>query len=183
MQCKVVILGDSGVGKTSLITRYIEGGFQKTIPTISASFWTKKMVVDRTKVTLQIWDTAGQERFRSLTSLYYRGANAAILVYDQTDVNGFESVKNWVNELKENTQGEVLIFIAANKVDLPSKVDNLYVQEYAKSINAQLFYTSAKENKGIEDLFKSIVAELMKNKKDIPQEKEEPEVNNSSSCC
>jgi len=162
---KIVLLGESGVGKTTVVLRYINGNFSRTTPTISASFWTKKLVVNNTKITLQIWDTAGQERFKSMTSIYYRNAQAAILVLDVTDPKSFESVQYWVNELRSNAE-DVFITIAVNKIDIQNhKLDKTLVSEYAANIGAPLFYTSAKENRGIEDIFDAIIKELMKKKK------------------
>ncbi|KAG8681980.1 hypothetical protein FRC09_017111, partial [Ceratobasidium sp. 395] len=97
LDAKVVIMGSSGVGKTSLVTRYVEERFAQTTTTTGAFFHSKKVTVDGTKVRLQIWDTAGQERFRSMAPMYYRGASAAILVYDITNASSFDDVKIWID--------------------------------------------------------------------------------------
>ncbi|CAE6495032.1 unnamed protein product [Rhizoctonia solani] len=97
LDAKVVIMGSAGVGKTSLVTRYVEGRFGQTTTTTGAFFYSKKVIVDGTKVRLQIWDTAGQERFRSMAPMYYRGASAAILVYDITSPSSFEDVRLWID--------------------------------------------------------------------------------------
>lgn len=119
LDAKVVIMGSAGVGKTSLVTRYVEGRFaSQTTTTTGAFFHSKKVTVDGTKVRLQIWDTAGQERFRSMAPMYYRGANAAILVYDITNASSFDDVKVWIDELKRNCDPDLLIFIVGAKADL-----------------------------------------------------------------
>eukprot|EP01113_Clastostelium_recurvatum_P025272 TRINITY_DN3040_c0_g1_i3.p1 TRINITY_DN3040_c0_g1~~TRINITY_DN3040_c0_g1_i3.p1 ORF type:complete len:146 (+),score=18.80 TRINITY_DN3040_c0_g1_i3:137-574(+) len=117
---KIVLLGNSGVGKTSIALRYVQGSFSNDQPlTVGASFMTKRMFMPDCTVKLQIWDTAGQERFRSMTPMYYRGASAAILVYDVTQPDSFECVQGWVRELRANTHNnEIVIAIAGNKTDL-----------------------------------------------------------------
>ncbi|KAG9125970.1 hypothetical protein FRC07_005378 [Ceratobasidium sp. 392] len=119
LDAKVVIMGSAGVGKTSLVTRYVEERFApQTTTTTGAFFHSKKVTVDGTKVRLQIWDTAGQERFRSMAPMYYRGASAAILVYDITNASSFDDVKVWIDELKRNCDPDLLIFIVGAKADL-----------------------------------------------------------------
>eukprot|EP01114_Cavostelium_apophysatum_P015041 TRINITY_DN4023_c0_g1_i1.p1 TRINITY_DN4023_c0_g1~~TRINITY_DN4023_c0_g1_i1.p1 ORF type:complete len:207 (-),score=24.02 TRINITY_DN4023_c0_g1_i1:43-663(-) len=163
---KVVLLGDSGVGKTSLVMRYVQGTCApEQNSTIGASFMTKRMFLNNWKVKLQIWDTAGQERFRSMTPMYYRGANAAILVYDMTQAQSFESVKDWVRELNTNVNDEIVIAIAGNKCDLVDKDGAIssQVKEYAESIDAMCFETSALTDRGVEDLFFAIAKRMIEN--------------------
>eukprot|EP00045_Choanoeca_perplexa_P000057 m.12878 g.12878 ORF g.12878 m.12878 type:complete len:132 (+) comp10046_c0_seq1:27-422(+) len=109
-EAKIVLLGSQSVGKTSLVLRYVEGTFQAVgSPTIGASFFTHKLTVDGTRVKLQLWDTAGQERFRSMAPMYYRGASAALLVYDVTSANSLEEAKSWAAELQRNTEDDTCI--------------------------------------------------------------------------
>lgn len=117
---KIVIMGSSGVGKTSLLQRYTQNKFdpKNTTLTSGASFITKKIFVNGTKVRLQLWDTAGQERFRSMAPMYYRGANAALLLYSITDFATFQDVRGWLQELKKNCPPELLIYIVGAKADL-----------------------------------------------------------------
>jgi len=157
LDAKVVLLGDSGVGKTSLIVRYIQGEFNAdSKPTIGASFWTKRLILDAQKVTLQIWDTAGQERFSAMAPMYYRGAHAAVLVLDITSRASYERMKHWVDELSRNVSLDVIsLVVAANKSDLTQGrvVSSAEISEYAQRIGAQTFDTSAKSNSGVEALF------------------------------
>eukprot|EP01127_Copromyxa_protea_P003274 TRINITY_DN1310_c0_g1_i6.p1 TRINITY_DN1310_c0_g1~~TRINITY_DN1310_c0_g1_i6.p1 ORF type:complete len:141 (-),score=17.42 TRINITY_DN1310_c0_g1_i6:474-896(-) len=105
LSCKVVLLGSSGVGKTSIVIRYVQSAFAADQQaTIGASFWTKRLHFVDNSITLQIWDTAGQERYRSITPMYYRGAQAAILVFDVTNIESFENAQSWI-------EGSVLFFI------------------------------------------------------------------------
>ena len=110
----------TGVGKTSLLQRYTQNKFdpKNTTSTTGAFFVTKKVVVDGVKVRLQLWDTAGQERFRSMAPMYYRGANAALLLYDLTSKPSFEAVRGWLEELKKNCAPDLLIYIVGAKADL-----------------------------------------------------------------
>ncbi|KAJ7873314.1 P-loop containing nucleoside triphosphate hydrolase protein [Mycena olivaceomarginata] len=117
---KIVIMGNSGVGKTSLLQRYTLNKFdpKNTTSTSGAFFVTKKVYVNGLKVRLQLWDTAGQERFRSMAPMYYRGANAALLLYDITNASTFDDIRGWLEELKKNCQPELLIYIVGSKADL-----------------------------------------------------------------
>ncbi|KAF8913727.1 P-loop containing nucleoside triphosphate hydrolase protein [Gymnopilus junonius] len=117
---KIVIMGNSGVGKTSLLYRYTQNKFdpKNTTSTSGAFFVTKKVYVNGLKVRLQLWDTAGQERFRSMAPMYYRGANAALLLYDITNASTFEDIRGWLEELKKNCPPELIIYIVGSKADL-----------------------------------------------------------------
>ncbi|KAI9063156.1 ras-domain-containing protein [Trametes sanguinea] len=120
VDAKIVIMGNTGVGKTSLLHRYTQGKFdpKNTTSTTGAFFVTKKVTVGGTKVRLQLWDTAGQERFRSMAPMYYRGANAALLLYDITNASSFEDVRGWLEELKKNCSPDLIIYIVGAKADL-----------------------------------------------------------------
>ncbi|KAI9802944.1 MAG: hypothetical protein M1825_002175 [Sarcosagium campestre] len=122
LEAKIVVLGAQGVGKTSLVNRYAKSSFvpSDTPSTVGASFVTKRIFDDDsdTTVRLQIWDTAGQERFRSISKLYYRGANACILCYDMLDESSFEEMKRWLVELRDNVDDEVIVEIVGTKCDV-----------------------------------------------------------------
>ncbi|KAK8169679.1 GTP-binding protein yptV5 [Phyllosticta citrichinensis] len=119
LEAKIVVLGSQGVGKTSLVHRYVKNNFANTTSTVGASFLTKKVVdIDTsTVVRLQIWDTAGQERYRSISKLYYRGANAAVLCYDITDPKSFEEMGRWLLELKKNLGDDIILHVVGTKSD------------------------------------------------------------------
>jgi small GTP-binding protein len=157
--CKIVLLGEAGVGKTSIITRYISGSFSQIVMTSTgSSFVAKKIEIeDKKKVKLQIWDTAGQEKYRSLAKIFYQSAAVAVLVYDITLKKSFEQIKEyWVKEIKENAPEDIIIAIAANKSDdyLNQEVTIDEGKELAKSLDALFICTSAKLGNGIDDLFK-----------------------------
>lgn len=159
--CKVVLLGEAGVGKTSIISRYVNNTFSDVLmSTTGASFAVKKLEIDpEHKIKFQIWDTAGQERFRSLAKIFYQNAAVAVLVYDITRRDSFQKLKDfWVKELKENAPSDIILAVAANKSDnYEFEVVSLKEgKELAQEINAIFKSTSAMLSHGIEDLFKLI---------------------------
>lgn len=161
---KVVLLGEGCVGKTSLVLRYCEDKFNdKHISTLQASFLNKKLNVGGKRVNLSIWDTAGQERFHALGPIYYRDSNGAILVYDITDEDSFQKVKNWVKELRKMLGEDISLCIAGNKIDLEKErhVTVADAEAYAASVGAKHIHTSAKLNKGIEELFLTLTKRML----------------------
>eukprot|EP01090_Pellita_catalonica_P013714 TRINITY_DN331_c0_g2_i1.p1 TRINITY_DN331_c0_g2~~TRINITY_DN331_c0_g2_i1.p1 ORF type:complete len:213 (-),score=37.42 TRINITY_DN331_c0_g2_i1:195-833(-) len=161
---KVVLLGEGSVGKTSLVTQYIHKTFnERHVTTIQASFLSKKLNVQGKSVTLNIWDTAGQERFHALGPIYYRESHGALLVYDITDNNSFIKVKNWVKELRRMLGKEVVIAIIGNKIDLERSraVNKTVVEKYVQQVGAKHYHTSAKLNKGLEELFLDLTKRMI----------------------
>ncbi|XP_045104846.1 ras-related protein Rab-21-like isoform X1 [Portunus trituberculatus] len=161
---KIVILGSQGVGKTSLVTRYETKSFQKnTSSTIGASFSNVDAIIDDVKVKMQVWDTAGQERFRSMAPMYYRGANAALLVFDLTKYDTFTDVKAWAHELTHRVEGELMLVVVGNKVDLAEQrvVQAATARNYAASIGAPFFETSALDNTGVQEMFQEVAARMV----------------------
>jgi len=153
---KVVLLGEGCVGKTSCVLRYVEDKFNdRHITTLQASFLNKKINLKGKRINLSIWDTAGQERFHALGPIYYRESNGAILVYDITDEDSFQKVKNWVRELRKMLGQDICLVIAGNKLDLEKNrhVSVEMAEEYASSVGAKHYQTSAKLDQGIDELF------------------------------
>ncbi|KAJ4805086.1 Ras-related protein Rab-21 [Rhynchospora pubera] len=166
---KLVLLGDGRVGKTSLVVRYINNVFsEKQEATIQASYLTKRLVIDGVPVTLSIWDTAGQERFHALGPIYYRDADAALLVYDITSSEAFNRVTKWVKELQQMAPPDIIMTIAANKSDLlrSKKINIQDAESYSTSIGARLFVTSAKTGVGIDEMFLDIAKRLIDRRKE-----------------
>ena len=161
LTCKIVLLGEAGVGKTSIITRYTANTFSDVLmSTTGASFATKKIAInEENKVKLQLWDTAGQEKYRSLAKIFYQNAQAAIFVYDITRRDSFENLKSfWIKELKNNATNDLILALVGNKSD-NYEIEEVSIQEgkdLAKKINAIFKSTSAKESHGIDDLFLAI---------------------------
>ncbi|KAJ1433267.1 P-loop containing nucleoside triphosphate hydrolase protein [Ochromonadaceae sp. CCMP2298] len=157
LEVKVCIVGDSAVGKTSLSTRYCHGEFSgNTTPTIGASFLQRRVVVDNAEMSLQIWDTAGQERFRSMAPMYYRGAKAAICVFDVTSEDSFRRVSTWVRDLKAHADPNVVICLAANKCDMTWAFDKDLAEEEAIALGGSLFLTSALTGDGVQEVFENL---------------------------
>ena len=166
MLCKVVLLGEQGVGKTSIITRYISNKFSEFIlSTSTASYATKKLELDKNqKIKFQIWDTAGQEKFRSLAKIFYQNASTIILVYDITERNSFEKLKEyWVKEIKNNAPNDIIIAFVGNKSDnYEAEVVSIDEgKELAKELNAIFKLTSAKLGIGINELFENIAKKFI----------------------
>ncbi|CAN6328662.1 unnamed protein product [Urochloa humidicola] len=196
---KLVLLGDGRVGKTSLVLRYVNNVFSdKQEATVQASYLTKRLVVEGVPITLSMWDTAGQEKFHALGPIYYRDADAALLVYDITDSDTFLRVTKWVKELKQMASKDIVMAIAANKSDLVrlKNIDTQDAVSYAESIGASLFVTSAKAGTGIDDVFSDIAKRLLEKRKGStdglspPQPKngilivdDEPEKEPPPKCC
>jgi small GTP-binding protein len=162
IKCKVVLLGKSGVGKTSIISRYTTNVFKESLMTTpGANFITKKVNFPKANKTIkfEIWDTAGQERYRSLAKVFYNNASACILVYDITNKDTFNDIVNyWIPELKENAPKDTILALAGNKSDLylEEQVNDNEGKNLAKNINAIYLRTSAKLNSSIDELFNNI---------------------------
>ncbi|KAF2086661.1 putative ras-like GTP-binding protein [Saccharata proteae CBS 121410] len=165
LEAKIVVLGSQGVGKTSLVHRYVKNAFASTTSTIGASFLTKKVVdIDTsTIVRLQIWDTAGQERYRSISKLYYRGANAGVLCYDITDPASFEEMGRWFLELKANLGDDIILHVVGTKSDMVAEDPSLrkvpferciaYVSEHLYPTPASLPHQTSPPSTGISSMF------------------------------
>ena len=158
---KIVLIGESGVGKTSIISQFVNQVFQEDVETSSSGTYNSKtLIYDNNKVLkLEIWDTAGQEKYRSLASMFYKEASAAILVYDITRKDSFEQIQQyWASQIKENSPSNIILALCGNKSDLieEEKVDEEEARNYAKEINAIFYPTSAKNDSGITDLFLQI---------------------------
>lgn len=160
---KLVLLGESSVGKTSIVTRYTTGNYQKTNATIGAAFFTKtiNLPVENgvlRKVNMEIWDTAGQERYRSLTPIYYRNADAALVVFDVTKPESLRKAQSWIDELHEYCNNDrpeenIHIIVVGNKVDLDHEpLDNNTDQEFV--------LVSAKTGEGVIELFDKLAEDV-----------------------
>mmetsp|Transcript_26507 Transcript_26507/g.59334 ORF Transcript_26507/g.59334 Transcript_26507/m.59334 type:complete len:195 (-) Transcript_26507:44-628(-) len=158
-EVKVVLLGDTGVGKSSLVLRFITNEFKPYVEsTIGASFMSRLILVDGAPIKFQIWDTAGQEKYHSLAPMYYKGAAAAIVVYDITKRKTFETLQQWVAELRTQGPENIVITLAGNKCDLEGErqVPLDEATAYANSIGATFFETSAKTKANVEEVFLKI---------------------------
>ncbi|XP_005093960.1 ras-related protein Rab-35 isoform X1 [Aplysia californica] len=164
---KLLIIGDSGVGKSSLLLRFADNVFSGTyITTIGVDFKIRTIDVNGERVKLQIWDTAGQERFRTITSTYYRGTHGVLVVYDVTSGESFANVQRWLHEIDQNCD-VVNRILVGNKDDDPDRkvVLTQDAERFAERMQIQLFETSAKENKNVEEMFLAITRLVLDTKK------------------
>lgn len=189
---KVVVLGDSAVGKTSLALRFVTGTFKlDTDSTVGASFVTKTIEERGVKVKFNIWDTAGQERYRSIVRMYYKDVNAALLVYDITKPQSFSNLERWYAELKKHVEDDVVVIIVANKDDLVSEeaIGIESAKTFATRIGAKYLRTSCKDDRGVTELFTAIGLDcITRNIASGSQSRRSVTVNESkssrkSSCC
>ena len=157
---KIVLIGESGVGKTSIISQFIDQTFtQDNQTTLGGTFSTKEIKCGQRILKIEVWDTAGQERYRSVAKMFYKDANAALLVYDITSKYTYEELKYyWMEQVKENSPKSTILAVVANKSDLIEKeqVDEGEARKFATDNNALFASTSAKNSAGIEKLFMDI---------------------------
>ena len=190
-QCKMVILGESAVGKTSLALRIVRDEFfEFSEPTIGAAFLTHAVKCDTGNVKYEIWDTAGQERYRALAPMYYRGASAAIIVYDITCRYSFEGAQTWLKEILSKGKKDCVIVLVGNKCDLEydRKVNKEEVEDLCKENNLLHILTSAKTGENVLKLFEEITRRLpdkivKEENVDLLNVNSIKEDNNSYSCC
>ncbi|GHP03670.1 rabf1 protein [Pycnococcus provasolii] len=157
---KLVLLGDTSVGKSCIALRFVRKTFDESSKvTVGAAFMAQTVKVDDTTVKFEIWDTAGQERYASLAPLYYRGASAAAVVYDVSEPSSFEKARYWTRELQKHGSNGIVLALVANKVDLPESA-RAVTREEAEKLAAEegmmLFETSAKTGDGIQECFERI---------------------------
>lgn len=162
---KIIIIGDSGVGKSSLLHRYINNYYNDdSNSTIAIDLQNKVLNIEDKKIKLQIWDTAGQEKYSRLIKCYYKGARGILLCFDITNNNSFLHLTNWFKKINENIQlKNAIIFIVGTKKDLENRVvDYDIALEFAKENNAEYYEISAKESTNIDELFTNIVKKIIK---------------------
>ena len=192
---KILLLGDSSVGKTCFLMRYIDNTFQDVyLSTIGFDFKYKIVSLNNgKKVRVQLWDTAGQERFRTIGKNYYKGAHGILLLYDVKNQKSFFNMKKWLTHIKEEAPKKVRIVIAANKIDIEPEKREVSEEEgesFAESFNLKFFECSAKEGININEAFQGLIEEINEHyehyKKIDSQGKKLTDVDNTNSkkkCC
>ena len=172
---KILTIGESGVGKTCILRRFVENKFLKNhLATIGIDFKTKNIEIDGTPIKLKIWDTAGQERFRNITNQYYKGADGIILVFDVTDQKSFDKIKEWMSQIKANTQADQIgLVLLGNKCDIePRTISKNDGEELGKELGIEYYETSAMKGDGIAQAFEFLAKNILTKKKiDLKNEK------------
>ena len=167
-QYKLLFLGDTSVGKTSLIIRYVEDKFEidNGLPTLGVDVKYKYVSLENKKIRLDIWDTAGQERFKNITKNYFRGANGIFFVCDITNKGTFDKLKQWLGDAKTNVEPETEMIIVGNKIDLGRErvVDINTLKDFGNKNKIEVFETSAKTGEGVEEIFSVLTKKLFQNK-------------------
>jgi len=164
---KILTIGESGVGKTCVLRRFVENKFLKNhLATIGIDFKTKTININNQEIKLKIWDTAGQERFRNITTQYYKGADGIVLVYDVTDEASYEKIREWMEQILSNTQSEeISLVLLGNKCDMePRTVTEEMGNKLAKELNITYYETSALTGQGIKEAFEGLSRNIMKKK-------------------
>lgn len=179
---KIVLIGPSAVGKTSLVLKLLSGKFnQYSESTIGASFCSKLMIAnDGVQDKVEIWDTAGQERYKSLVPMYYRNAGGALIVYDVTNKNSIEKAKEWIDEIKSKASSDIKIIVVGNKIDLSDNQSEL--NNLKHNFEYDHFLVSAKTGKNVVETFKELISSIPRYTRDesklLPRIKKQ-----ERSCC
>ena len=164
---KIVLIGDTSVGKSCLLTRFADDQFTDNyVTTIGVDFRFKTMIVMDKIVKVQVWDTAGQERYRSITNAYYRGAEGILIVFDLTNKESFKNIENWINEVTVFTGNDVIFMCLGNKCDLKKEISKSSIEDFKKKSKLEIFNVSAKTGDGVEDAFTHIIELLIKKNMD-----------------
>ena len=162
---KYIIIGDSSVGKSNILLRYVHNSFNpEFLTTIGVEFGAKNIEINKKIFKIQIWDTAGQENFRSITRAYYKNSVCALIVYDITNRSSFENIISWIEDCKGQSPKSIFIILVGNKNDLENERQVSYEEglEFAKNNNIVFFETSAKTGKNISELFQTSAIEINK---------------------
>ena len=180
MMVKVVLVGDSGVGKTNIMSKYLKNQFrEESKATVGVEFGSKQFSVEGHQVKAQIWDTAGQERYKAITSAYYKGAKGAFIVYDMTRKNTFDSVNRWVSDITAAADKRITLILIGNKSDLEDQrqVSKEQGEEKAKELGLAFLETSACSGENLDKAFQMMINEVYKKcQEDIVGETEDNQV-------
>jgi Ras-related protein Rab-1A len=171
---KFVIIGDSAVGKSSLLLKFADDVFTESyISTIGVDFRFRTITIDNYKVKLQIWDTAGQERFKTITAAYYRGADAVLICYDTTNLQSFEHIQEWLLEVQRVNGDNLQKIIVGTKADMEDKREISYdvAQKFAEDNGCEIIETSAKTSTNVDVAFLTIASKLIKTKYEVKDNK------------
>ena len=174
---KIVLIGDSGVGKSNILSRFTRNEFSiDTKSTIGVEFATRTISLEGKNIKAQIWDTAGQERYRAITSAYYRGALGALIVYDMTKIQTFESAKRWLKELRDHGEDDIVVMLVGNKSDLLhlKAVPVETAKQFARENNLCFIETSALDSTNVDPAFQQVLETIAKKFPGVDMENKAP---------
>ena len=185
---KILLLGDSTVGKTCFLLRYTDDTFLDVhMATIGLDYRLKTMILNDQKIVkVQLWDTAGQDKFRAITRNYYKGAKGIILIYDVTNIKSYENIKKWINEIKEEISENITIVLIGNKIDNENqrKISKEQGEKLANDYNVTFFETSAKTGQGINESVFYLVQKIVENDPELKKRGKNLKIKNKKkSCC
>ena len=172
---KILLIGDTSVGKTSILCKYIDDEFSDTyLSTIGIEFKIKPLIINGKKVLLRIWDTSGQERYRSITQNFYRNANGILFIFDITKKETFDNIKIWLTDSENCEDNKVTKMLIGNKIDLENKrkIDNETIKKFAEKKEMKYFEASAKEGINIDNIFRELAELILFNKSKEDNEEE-----------
>ena len=176
---KIVLIGDTSVGKTNILSKYLSNEFDPdSKATVGVEFGTKDFKIGNNIVKVQIWDTAGQERYRSITNAYYKGAKGSLLVYDITNPKTFESLDKWLSDLKTNAEEKISIVLIGNKTDLEDqrKITTEQGKEKAEFYNLTFMETSALNGNNIQEAFNELIMDVYKKNHELLENQAKVEI-------
>ena len=176
---KIVLIGDTSVGKTNILSKYLSNEFDPdSKATVGVEFGTRDFKIENNTVKVQIWDTAGQERYRSITNAYYKGAKGSLLVYDITNPKTFENVDKWLSDLKTNAEEKISVVLVGNKTDLESerKISLEQGKEKAELFKLAFIETSALNGNNIEKAFNELISDVYKNHHELFEKQAKVEI-------
>ncbi len=187
---KILLLGDSTVGKTCFLLRYVDDSFLDLhMATIGLDYRLKTLILEEQKIVkVQLWDTAGQDKFRAITRNYYKGASGIILIFDVTNIKSYENIKKWINEIKEEISEKVAIVLIGNKIDnvQERKISKEQGDKLASEIGVKFFETSAKTGEGINESVFFLVKKIFENDPEVKNKYQERNLkmyNKKRKCC
>ena len=176
---KIVLIGDTSVGKTNILSKYLTDEFDaKSKATVGVEFGVKNFKIENNIVKVQIWDTAGEERYRSITNAYYKGAKGSLLVYDITNKKSFENVEKWISDLKANADEDISMILLGNKTDLEDKrvVSTEEGKNKAEFYNLTFMETSALNGNNIQEAFNELIMDVYKRNHELLENQAKVEI-------
>ena len=160
---KIVMIGDTNVGKTSIVAQYSNHSFSSSEQKTVGSYFVSQVVrVENTDVLIHIWDTAGEEKFNCLVPMYCRGATAAILVFNANEENGHETIQRWYSDFESSRINKCNVYLVANKIDLEIKADLQFAENWAAENNVRFFKISAKDHDAVQKVFMTVAEDLLR---------------------